>query len=470
MSVQESDPDPPASAMLDPLPMIKYVNRSCNICHLQNPLRQKMIKLVTSSGFDNFITFLIVANCVFLAIDGPTDAYDPNNLTTKQVAIWYAEYIFLVLFTMEMTLKIIAFGFCFGQHTYMKNQWNWLDFSVVIIGYMGFIEIPGFPNLSSLRTFRVLRPLRTLTTVPGMKVIVVSMISALPALSGVVALTLGMFFVWSVIGLQLWGGVMQNRCYYPPTRQFDIPLVQCTTESMTNHHNNCTLPPSTWKCSAVNLQEVFQTSDGSAFSFTELMQSHEFALNRTSGLANVPETYSNGKNQCRIKCDGSTKCGTFQNVHSKEIEIMLSLNQSEWITTGELIFARDQWPVPRNIPDYPIDERERHGIDTAATIAKLKLDSNGNEDKYGLEKNKTVDLILYDNIAFSGGWDTGAFCGLPNSAGSACGTEQNGTVTVQGLCKQWWNPMLGNGGFDSVGKAIMVIFTSVTLEGWVDNM
>lgn len=78
--------------------------------------------------------------------------------------------------------KIIGLGFAFGPNTYLKNSWNWLDFSVVIIGYLSFV---GVNNLSALRTFRVLRPLRTLTTVPGMKVIVVSMISALPALSGV---------------------------------------------------------------------------------------------------------------------------------------------------------------------------------------------------------------------------------------------------------------------------------------------
>jgi hypothetical protein len=95
--------------------------------------------------------------------------------------------------------KIIGFGFCFGPRTYLKNQWNWLDFSVVIIGYMGFIQLPGFPNLSSLRTFRVLRPLRTLTTVPGMKVIVVSMISALPALSGVrIQTKCKMLFIYSI--------------------------------------------------------------------------------------------------------------------------------------------------------------------------------------------------------------------------------------------------------------------------------
>lgn len=375
-SIEESSINDPES-MQEPIGKI-YVERSCLMIHVRSSLRKKCIAIITSQPFDNFITFLIVANCVFLAIDGPTDPYDPNNLTTKQTAIYWAEYIFLGLFTMEMILKIIGFGFCFGPNTYMKNSWNWLDFSVVIIGYLGFV---GVNNLSSLRTFRVLRPLRTLTTVPGMKVIVVSMISALPALSGVVLLTLGMFFVWSVIGLQLWGGILDSRCYFPPTRQYQIPLVRCTTSSVTTTSigascSGVAAPPSAWDCAPVLTSDVY-TIGGSTLSFAEISQSHTFLLNRTSGNATV----EGASNECRITCAGTTKCGlegTTWNVpgtsEQVSVEIMLSLNQSDWTTTGELIHNRDQWPVPRNLIDRPLDEKKRHGINVAATIAKLRLD------------------------------------------------------------------------------------------------
>ena len=83
---------------------IIYVDRSCLLIHRRSKIRDTIIKIITSSKFDNLITFFIVANCIFLAIDGPTDLYDINNLTTKQVAIFYAEYIFLALFSIEMIL------------------------------------------------------------------------------------------------------------------------------------------------------------------------------------------------------------------------------------------------------------------------------------------------------------------------------------------------------------------------------
>ena len=82
--------------------------------------------------------------------------------------------------------------------------------------------------------------------------------------------------------------------------------------------------------------------------------------------------------------------------------------------------------------DRTLDEKKRHGIDVAATIKKLRLTKGGEVDLYGNEENKTVELVLYDDVAFSGGWDSDTLCGLPESQGIPCGTKQNGTVIVQG--------------------------------------
>jgi len=47
---------------------------------------------------------------------------------------------------------------------------------------------------------------------------------------------------------------------------------------------------------------------------------------------------------------------------------------------------------------------------------------------------------------------------MPKSQGRECGTQENGTVSVQGVCKAWWNPSLGNGGFDSIGEWLHFFF------------
>ena len=131
----------------------------------------------------------------------------------------------------------------------------------------------------------------------------------------VVVLTLGMFFVWSVIGLQLWGGVMESRCYYPPTRQYDIPLVRCTSAAMplvgigANCNVNSQLP-SSWTCTPVTKDDVFTigsldttSSLHSTTKYTELKASHEFPLNRSTGLADIPYN-SSSTEECRVVCSG----------------------------------------------------------------------------------------------------------------------------------------------------------------------
>lgn len=45
------------------------------------------------------------------------------------------EFIFLIIFTMEAVLKIIAYGFVLHPDAYLRNFWNVLDFSIVVIGW-----------------------------------------------------------------------------------------------------------------------------------------------------------------------------------------------------------------------------------------------------------------------------------------------------------------------------------------------
>ena len=44
------------------------------------------------------------------------------------------EYVFLVIFTGEAILKIIAYGFLLHPGSYLRSGWNFLDFVIVVIG------------------------------------------------------------------------------------------------------------------------------------------------------------------------------------------------------------------------------------------------------------------------------------------------------------------------------------------------
>lgn len=97
-----------------------------------------------------------------------------------------ADFVFLAIYTFEALVKVIAMGFLFKQHSYLRDPWNILDFTVLIMAYvsLGFTD----SNVSAIRVVRILRPLRTINSVPGMKGLVESMLNSLPMLFDILIL------------------------------------------------------------------------------------------------------------------------------------------------------------------------------------------------------------------------------------------------------------------------------------------
>lgn len=54
------------------------------------------------------------------------------------------EYVFVVIFTLEAILKIIAYGFVLHSGAYLRNGWNVLDFVIVVIGWVHTYSVPYF--------------------------------------------------------------------------------------------------------------------------------------------------------------------------------------------------------------------------------------------------------------------------------------------------------------------------------------
>lgn len=74
--------------------------------------------------------------------------------------------IFTIVYTTEMCLKVLARGFIIDKFTYLRDPWNWLDFTVIIMAYLTIV-VEDLGNLSVMRTFRVLRALKTVAIIPG---------------------------------------------------------------------------------------------------------------------------------------------------------------------------------------------------------------------------------------------------------------------------------------------------------------
>mmetsp|Transcript_58372 Transcript_58372/g.186072 ORF Transcript_58372/g.186072 Transcript_58372/m.186072 type:complete len:1616 (+) Transcript_58372:485-5332(+) len=184
--------------------------RALFMLSLNNPIRKRAIHTIKSKIFERTILILIMLNCIFLAMNSNEPDFEETNLG-KVLAL--SEYFFTVGFVTEMTFKVTGMGFVLAPGTYLRDGWNVMDFLVVVLGLMAFI--PSFGNYTAIRTVRVLRPLRTITGVEGMRVLVVTLLRSLPMLLDVLVLCAFAFFIFGIVGVQVFAGAMRNRCGEP---------------------------------------------------------------------------------------------------------------------------------------------------------------------------------------------------------------------------------------------------------------
>ncbi|XP_010158440.1 PREDICTED: sodium channel protein type 5 subunit alpha-like [Eurypyga helias] len=169
-----------------------------------HPIRRTAIKISVHSLFTWFIMCTIITNCAFMALTESSKS-SPSPLWNK-----YVEFTFTGIYTFESLIKILARGFCLNEFTFLRDPWNWLDFSVIIMAYVGAFSNLG--SMSVLRTFRVLRALKTISIVPGLKIIVGALIQSVKKLANVMILTLFCLSVFALIGLQLFKGNLRQKC------------------------------------------------------------------------------------------------------------------------------------------------------------------------------------------------------------------------------------------------------------------
>ncbi|XP_023242929.1 voltage-dependent calcium channel type D subunit alpha-1-like [Centruroides sculpturatus] len=180
---------------------------------LKNPLRKLCIDIVEWKPFEYLILLTIFCNCVALAVYTPYPNADSNQVNHYLEKI---EYVFLVIFTIECIMKIIAYGFMLHSGAYLRNGWNFLDFIIVVIGIIStalstFMK-EGF-DVKALRAFRVLRPLKLVSGVPSLQVVLNSILRAMVPLLHIGLLVIFVIIIYAIIGLELFSGKMHQTCY-----------------------------------------------------------------------------------------------------------------------------------------------------------------------------------------------------------------------------------------------------------------
>ncbi|XP_051806602.1 voltage-dependent N-type calcium channel subunit alpha-1B-like isoform X12 [Acanthochromis polyacanthus] len=173
----------------------------------------RMWKFVVSAPFEYSIMIMIALNTVVLMMKfhGAPDFYEAM---LKNLNI-----VFTTLFSLECILKIIAFG----PLNYLKDAWNVFDF-VTVLGSITDILVTEINdrllNLSFLRLFRAARLIKLLRQGYTIRILLWTFVQSFKALPYVCLLIAMLFFIYAIIGMQVFGNIDLND------------------DTAINHHNN----------------------------------------------------------------------------------------------------------------------------------------------------------------------------------------------------------------------------------------
>ncbi|KAL0279686.1 UNVERIFIED_CONTAM: hypothetical protein PYX00_001187 [Menopon gallinae] len=163
---------------------------------------------------------VILLNCVTLGMYQPCEEGNCDTTRCKILQV-FDDFIF-AFFTLEMAVKMIAMG-VYGKGTYLADSWNRLDFFIVLAGALEYCLNVENKNLSAIRTIRVLRPLRAINRIPSMRILVMLLLDTLPMLGNVLLLCFFVFFIFGIVGVQLWQGILRQRCYLKQIPNISYP-------------------------------------------------------------------------------------------------------------------------------------------------------------------------------------------------------------------------------------------------------
>ncbi|XP_026875220.2 voltage-dependent T-type calcium channel subunit alpha-1G isoform X6 [Electrophorus electricus] len=180
--------------------------------------RSWCLKMVCNPWFERASMLVILLNCVTLGMFHPCE---DSNCDSERCKILedFDDFIF-AFFAVEMVIKMVALGI-FGKKCYLGDTWNRLDFFIVLAGMLEYSLNLQNVSFSAVRTVRVLRPLRAINRVPSMRILVTLLLDTLPMLGNVLLLCFFVFFIFGIVGVQLWAGLLRNRCFLP--ENFSLP-------------------------------------------------------------------------------------------------------------------------------------------------------------------------------------------------------------------------------------------------------
>ena len=168
---------------------------------------EKLKNFVEGRLFQGFILVIILINSIVLGLQTIPSL---GEGTTAGSILSVIDTICLVIFIVEMVLKLIAYRFL----GYFKSGWNWFDFIIILTSIAS-----GLSVLSSARILRVFRVFRSLKGLRGFKmvsalkplqVIIGAIGKSLPGITWTAFLLIIIYYIFSIIGVTQFGEVFPD--------------------------------------------------------------------------------------------------------------------------------------------------------------------------------------------------------------------------------------------------------------------
>ena len=115
----------------------------------ENPTRKFFRYIVKHKSFDSLILIFIFMSSLNLVYDTYIDSTSTNQLEQKQKKISdLLNLVFNIIFLTESLMKIISYGFIICPDSYLRDYWNIIDFTIVIISFIDmFTQNLNLPNV-----------------------------------------------------------------------------------------------------------------------------------------------------------------------------------------------------------------------------------------------------------------------------------------------------------------------------------
>eukprot|EP00736_Rhodelphis_marinus_P010022 Rmarinus@m.20403 len=165
----------------------------------QNRVRRLAFEIVMHWVFDLCIILVIILNTLVMC----TRHYEMSD-SWENFHSW-TNIFFSSVYVAEAALKLVAFS----PHIYFSDPWNRFDFTVVIGSILSLTFTQR--NISFLRLIRVLRVFKLMKKAGPVRTLLKTLVVSFPTLLNVGALLLLVFFVYAVVGMNVFAYTKQGE-------------------------------------------------------------------------------------------------------------------------------------------------------------------------------------------------------------------------------------------------------------------